>query len=163
MWGILTELDGTPPLHHPRHNHFNFLLTWGGACYSGVVVGERGWVGNQDWWKSVLLKEGKMYIYIHIDINNRNCLIIRQFELLIYFRCIHVCYILFFIADIPWVRGGSNLKPGGCGFVTQRATLSSAFPSMVKDAMRASNSSTGWKWSTETPFSQLVVFRKQKG
>lgn len=29
MWGILTELEGEPPLHHFRHNHLSFLLTWG--------------------------------------------------------------------------------------------------------------------------------------
>lgn len=28
MWGILTELEGKPPLHHPRHNHLSFLLSW---------------------------------------------------------------------------------------------------------------------------------------
>lgn len=43
MWGIVTELVGKDPLHHPRHNHLSVLLTPGPLCAGeGRRQGNRG-------------------------------------------------------------------------------------------------------------------------
>lgn len=47
MWGILTELVGKDPLHHPRHNHLSFLLTPGPLW--AAEGGRRGNGGSGRW------------------------------------------------------------------------------------------------------------------
>lgn len=58
-------------------------------------------------------------------------------------------------ASVPVVKGGSNLKPGGWGLVTQRATFNSALPNKVNEAMRSRRSCTGEKTSSEVSSSHL--------
>lgn len=52
-------------------------------------------------------------------------------------------------ASVPMVKGGSNLKPGGWGLLTQRTTFNSALPNKVNEAIRSRRSCTGEKSSSD--------------
>lgn len=58
-------------------------------------------------------------------------------------------------ASVPVVKGGSNLKPGGWGLLTQRATFNSVLPNNVNEAMRPKRSCTGENCSSDVSSSHL--------
>lgn len=65
------------------------------------------------------------------------------------------------VASVPVVKGGSNLKPGGWGLLTHRATFNSVFPNKVNEAMRPRRSRTGEKSFSDVSSSHLKKTKMQ--